>query len=44
MLDLVINFMQNIKKPPNVKGYNLTVKPRSCISQHKNIICFEKKY
>lgn len=41
MLD--INFTQNIKKN-SVKVCNLTIKPRSCISQHKNIICFEKKY
>lgn len=43
MSDLAINFIQNIKED-NIKRCDLTFKPRSCISQHKNIICFEKQY
>lgn len=43
MSDLAINFTQNIKED-TTKVCDLTVKPRSCISQCKNIICFEKKY
>lgn len=42
MSDLAANFIQNIEED-NIKGSDLTVKPRSYISQCKNIICFEKK-